>query len=199
MNRRQLLKTASLMMGGIASASLSRAILAAENSTRLPRKPLFDPTTRKQVEILAELIIPTTDTPGAIAAGVPDFIEMMVGEWYTDTERTIFYQGLKELDALCLERQGESFLDCNQENQVLALQWSEQQAASYRGNPADSPLGRRYVDEHTPFFPKIKELVVVGYYTSEIGARQEHRYFRMTPRFDGDYDLARVDGRQWSY
>jgi hypothetical protein len=199
MNRRELLKTVSVMMGAMASGSISRAIIAADTSARTPRKPIFDPETRTLVETLAELIIPTTDTPGAIAAGVPDFVEMMVGEWYSNHERAIFYQGLRDLDSWCIERFGGSFLDSSPDVQTQALQRSEQLASGYQVNAQGAALGLGKVDENTPFFHKIKELVVVGYYTSEVGARQEHRYFLMTPEYDGDYDLARVDGRQWSY
>ena len=53
-------------------------------------------------------------------------------------------------------------------------------------------------DQHAPFFNKIKELTVLGYYTSEVGATRELAYNPVPGKFDGDYDYAKV-GRQWSY
>jgi hypothetical protein len=199
MNRRELLKAMSLLIGGAASGSLARAVVAAQSTARAPATPVFEALRKKQVAEIAELIIPTTDTPGAIVAGVPDFIEMMVGEWYTDTERTVFNQGLQELDIWCGEAFGSTFLDAGEAQRTEALRESERQASAYRERVAVQEPGDDTIDESAPFFHKIRELVIVGYYTSEVGARQEHKYFRMTPHFDGDYDLARIDGRQWSY
>ena len=199
MERRQLLKLMGLMMGGFVSPSMTRALQAAEGGNRAPRKSFFYAEARRQVEAVSELIIPTTDTPGAIAAGVPDFVEMMVAEWYGDTERKIFLEGLRELDGWCQDKHGCGFVDCDTQQQTAALKWSESQAASYGGGGMPDLRNRNRIDEHTPFYSKIRELVIAGYYTSEVGARQEHRLFVMTPHFDGDYDLARSDGRQWSY
>jgi len=193
-DRRQLLRIMTLMVGGVASGSITRALQAAQNSGRVPAKPVFDPGRRVQVEVISELIIPTTDTPGAIAAGVPDFVEMMVGEWYTDAERDIFLAGLASLDDWCRQSYAGDFLSSTEAERTAALLAAEQQAAGYQ-----EVTGINQVDEGTPFFTKVKELVVVGYYTSEIGARQEHKYFRMTRNYDGDYPLAKSNGRQWAY
>ncbi len=57
----------------------------------------------------------------------------------------------------------------------------------------------KIVDENTPFFAKIKELTVIGYYSSEVGAKQELAYNPMPMRYEGDYDYAKTGGRQWSY
>lgn len=199
MNRRELLKSISVLVGGAVSGSLARAVIASSSGRRAPRKPVFDDTTRSMVVIISELIIPTTDTPGAIAAGVPDFVEMMVGEWYTNTERAAFLQGLRDLDAWCGSEYGVVFLQASEAQQVAGLEAFEQRAVEQlkaSENAIESP-GK--VDENAPFFTSIRELVIVGYYTSEVGAWQEHKLFRMTPEYDGDYPLARANGRQWSY
>ena len=122
--------------------------MAAHSTPCVPAKPIFDAVGCQQIAVLSELIIPITDTPGAIAAVVPDFVEMMGGR-HTDRERIIFFQGLQDLDAWC--------------HRVFEVGF--QQAAE----------------------------------AQRIEPRQEHRFFRMTPEFDGYYDLARVDGRQWTF
>jgi glucoside 3-dehydrogenase (cytochrome c) hitch-hiker subunit len=199
MNRRELLKSISLLVGGVASGSLTRAVLASSSGRRSPLNPVFDDTTRRKVAIITELIIPTTDTPGAIAAGVPDFIEMMVGEWYTGTEKTAFFQGLKDLDAWCQGEYGVLLLEASEAQRITCLEAFERRAAEQLKATGDTNGSAAKVDENAPFFTSIRELVVVGYYTSEVGARQEHKWFRMSPEYDGDYPLASTDGRQWSY
>lgn len=194
MNRRELLKSISLLIGGAVSGSLTRAVIASGSGRRAPRKPVFDDTNRSMVAIIAELIIPTTDTPGAIAAGVPEFVEMMVGDWYTNSERAAFYQGLKDLDAWCYNEHGVLFLQASEAQRVAGLEAFEQRAAEQLqvvGNEIES-AGK--IDENAPFFTRIRELVIVGYYTSEVGARQEHKFFRMTPKYDGEYRHGKLLG-----
>ncbi len=196
MNRREILKRAAIVLGGTLSGSLSAAVMAGVNSSGKVSRQIFDASDRKSLVILAELIIPETDTPGAAAAGVPDFIELMVSDWYTDTERKVFLEGFRELNEYCQQTYSKAFNDCSSDNQVSGLQWSEKESKKYPVKPS-SPLSRS-IDEDSPFFTKIKELTVLGYYTSEVGAKQELRYNPMPMEYDGDLNFADV-GRQWSY
>lgn len=93
MNRREILKITAMLLGAGLSGSLSQQVLAGALPTAKAAKRVFDDRTRKVVAVLAELIIPKTDTPGAIEAGAPAFIEMMVGDWFDDGERKIFFEG----------------------------------------------------------------------------------------------------------
>ncbi len=197
MNRRELIKIAAVLLGGSLSSTISSAVIANAdnaNSTRAPQNPFFDADARKSVAILAELIIPKTDTPGAIEAGVPDFIELIVSEWYTDLERQVFLTGLADIEDYSKKAFGKSFRLCDRKEQTAALTWSEKQSKSHRGSsrPGDNTLS-----EDAPFFLKMKELTVLGYYTSEIGATQELIYNPMPMKYDGDINFADV-GRQWS-
>ncbi|MEH6558100.1 MAG: gluconate 2-dehydrogenase subunit 3 family protein [Oceanicoccus sp.] len=196
MNRRETLKMAAVVLGGVLSESLSAAVMAGVSPSGKVSRQLFDASGRKTLEILAELIIPETDTPGAMAAGVPDFIEVMVSDWYTDTERNVFLEGLHELSEYCEKTYGKKINDCSNDEQVSALQWSEQESKKYPVKRS-SPLSRT-IDEDSPFFTKIKELTVLGYYTSEVGAKQELRYNPMPMKYDGNLNFSDV-GRQWSY
>lgn len=196
MNRRDLIKFALLTS---ASASISRGLHAGVSTTSKASSAVFNDVQRKMVSVLAELIIPTTDTPGAIEAGVPNFIEVMVGDWYTNTERDLFMSGLAELDQRCNKIAGVAFIEAPQPQQVKALQEMEAIAAKYTSsNSALSALSSKGQDENTPFFSKMKELTVIGYYTSETGVLQELAYNPAPGRYDGDYDFSKV-GRQWAY
>ena len=98
MKRRELLKYTAVAMGiGSTSSVLLGALSGCEDSER-PQKSDVDVQIGAQprglIAALAELIIPETDTPGAVAAGVPDFIDQIVSQWYTPTERKIFDDGL---------------------------------------------------------------------------------------------------------
>jgi hypothetical protein len=198
MNRREMLRLATVLLGSALSASVTRGVLAGALPNDKPARAVFTAATRPLVAELAELILPKTDTPGAIEAGVPAFIELMVADWYTDTERKIFLDGLAELNALCIKNYGKDFIQCDNEQKTAALTAAEQQAANYRPPPRGLHFMSKDVDENTPFFAKIKELTVLGYYTSQVGATQELVYVPMPMHYDGDYPYANVK-KQFSF
>jgi hypothetical protein len=146
--------------------------------------------------VLAELIIPATDTPGAIEAGVPAFIEMMVSDWYTATERSLFIEGLAALNEYCVNQYSKAFLEVGEAQQIKALEHQETLALAYQAPVDPTAFLMPKEDEHAPFFDKLKELVVIGYYHSEVGATQELIY---QPMPMGYRDIPFVEvGRQWS-
>ena len=168
MDRRTLLQALALAATGVLHAK--------------PAISKLDDSQQKLVADLAELIIPRTETPGAIDAGVPAFIDHIVSDYYTLVERAIFVEGLKSIAAADPARR------------VAALQSLEQQAASYVPAPGTSVFGKP--DERSPFFFKLKLLTVLGYYTSEIGATSELAFNPVPARYDGNVDFASV-GKQW--
>jgi hypothetical protein len=197
MHRREVLKFSALFMASTASASVSRALLAGVTTRRGVAAGVFDESEQASINVLSDMIIPPTDTPGAVAAGVPDFIAIIVDEWYTTTEREIFFSGMASLDHFCLEQDKSRFYKASETTRIDALKEQERIAAEYVSPAQNSLVANPPVDEHSPFFRKLRELVVVGYYTSEIGSTQELAYRPVPGEYNGDYEYAKV-GRQWS-
>ena len=133
----------------------------------------FDDHQRATVDQLAELIMPATDTPGARAAGVVAFIEVIVGEWYHDDERAAFIRGLADVDSRSQADLQKTFIELT----------PPQQAAILTGMDAESRAMPRGSPQH--FFSRIKGLTLYGYFTSEIGVRQELGEVFMPGRYDG--------------
>jgi hypothetical protein len=182
-------------MGIGATSSLMLGALSGCDDRVPPEKRALGAPRRLLIEALAELIIPETDTPGAIAAGVPDFIDQIVSNWYTETERQIFLDGLTAINARCQSEYDQGFVDCSSQQQTDALSHFETLAKGYKPPPRD--MFDRNDPEDTPFFTKIKELTVYGYYTSETGATQELRWVPMPGEYLVDYPLSKV-GRSWA-
>lgn len=195
MDRRELLKNAAILLGGLSSNSVANALLAGADGRVAINTPLFSAVQKNITQVLAEMIIPRTDTPGAIDAGVPHFIELMVSDWYTERERKIYFEGLVALNDFCLEQFNQSFLTSTDEQQITALEEAERLSEQYIA-PSQNQLLSKTEDEDKPFFSKLKELTVLGYYSSEQGATKELKYDPMPMRY-GDIDLVDV-GRQWS-
>lgn len=198
MQRRELLRLSVTLLGAAASASVSRALLADCGQATSSEAAAFPGSQRASVELLADMIIPPTDTPGAVTAGVPDFIETIVREWYTDTERDIFLQGLDALDTYTGQVEGKPFCEASESTRLAALRDQEKLATQYQGPPPRMMIARPKDDENAPFFTKLKELVVLGYYTSEVGATQELKFLPMPGIFNGDFEFSKI-GRQLTF
>ena len=132
----------------------------------LAAKPPAAPLTADEWTLIgevSELIIPTTDTGGALAAGVPAFVKMMLSGWFSAEERENFVAGLHEFSAGAFKKHGKRFeeLTSSQKDQYFGelLTMAEGAATAPR----------------TPFVVLMKRLTIFGYYTSELGATTELR------------------------
>lgn len=196
LRRREVLKASMMLLGTAASASVSRALLADDFVVSAGAAHTFTNTQHAAIELLSDMIIPPTDTPGAVTAGVPDFIATIYRDWYTDGERESFLEGLAALDEFCAEREDRAFHQVSAAVRVDALR-AQEADASRATSPPPGPFGARSAGGDAPFFTRIRELVVLGYYTSKTGATEELVYLPAPGRFDGSYDYAKV-GRQFS-
>ena len=112
------------------------------------------------LEQITQVMIPTTDTPGAIQAGVPAFIRQMLADWASATSREEIAGVLVGVEKHAWEKFGASFVELPPERRHEVV----------RGFDEDR-VGRQ-----DPPYGKFKYLVLAGYYLSEVGATQELRY-----------------------
>jgi gluconate 2-dehydrogenase gamma chain len=175
LDRRDLLAGAAALFGTSLVAPLARAAESAPGFTA--SHVSFTPEQRALAAAISERIVPTTDTPGAVAAGVPAFMEMMLADWYEPTDRNDFMQGLGVIEGYARVHYEKAFAELKPEEQdaVLTLAMQNRIAAL----PAN-------------FFEHCRQLVVLGYYTSEIGCKQERVYVPVPGRYDGKYPYAEV-------
>ena len=172
LTRRQAIKGAASLIGGtIAAAQLGPlagrvALAQSENSPPV----FFDQAQFSIVERVADLIIPETDTPGARAAGVHHFIDIMLAEWASPERQARYQQGLQAIDERARAEAGGDFTSISAAAQLRLLQVLDREALG-----DDSP---------NSFFRELKKLVLFGYYTSEVGGTVELRF----DPIPGDYE-----------
>ena len=104
LGRRDALRRLSLLLGGVATAPLAPALLSgcrtpAGDELASYTYATLDADQQSLLSALVDQILPATDTPGASDVGVPQFIDMMLSEWYAAEERDGFLAGLAALDA----------------------------------------------------------------------------------------------------
>lgn len=190
-NRRRALRRVGALLGGIVSAPTVAGVLSG---CERMAGPDWSPQTlsaaqNQMVDSISEIIIPATDTPGASTANVNRFIDAMVGESYPPDDRDRFLQGLENLDARCTDDYGAPFAACTEEQQQALV-----------GELDDEHFGPdtpEFDRDAPPFFRMMKELVIIGYYTSEIGATEELKTNRVPGYYDGNVPYDEV-GRAWT-
>jgi hypothetical protein len=162
MNRREAIQRATLLLGGVLSAPLMAGAMGQILNTGESVAVTAD-----QAVLLAEvadIIIPTTGTPGAKAAGVEKFIVRVVRDCFEKPEQEKFYAGLAKLDADSQAKFSKGFaaLDLAQKNVML----------------------KQSTVDNKAFFLMMKGLTVTGYFTSEIGATQALEYLPIPGKFE---------------
>ena len=204
MNRRELLQCAALLVSGTTASKLGFSLtdeqlvyLATAPDYASEKSDFFSSPQRKIIAAMAEAIIPATETPGAIEAGVPHFIELMVADWLNDQERVLFSAGLAEMENRVPQEYGRSFDKLEAQQQLLILETMEAAAADsawyIQGN-----IRRPFISD-APFICMVKELTIWGFFTSEVGASQVLRTNMMPMRFDSNVPLAPDESAWASY
>lgn len=191
MNRREALKRLALLSGGALSLTTVAGFMGG-CSADTNGGGGFTPQTLSQaqnelVTQFSERIIPATDTPGAKAAGVNQFIDHMLTNWNTEEEREHFLDGLNHVDELSDQRFNDVFVELEETDQIAVMEELEQEAQNNSNNDTDLK----------PIFPMMKEFTVVGYYTSEIGASEELISDIIPGYYDACMPYSEV-GRAWS-
>jgi Gluconate 2-dehydrogenase subunit 3 len=132
----------------------------------------------RTVRVVAEEIIPRTGTPGATDANVTAFIDRMLAEWYTNTERGVVLSGLSDLDTRAVALGGASFAALSAARRLAVLETLDGEVTTLRKSNGVA------ADAH--WFSTLKFLTVFGYCTSEVGMRNHLRSWPLTGRYDGN-------------
>lgn len=186
MNRREAIARIGLLVGGTLSAPTLRAMerMGVGAASSVAAFTLTE-AQRKIVAEVAEHIIPKTSTPGAKDAGVPAFIEMMLNDCYKAPEHRSFLEGVADLEK-------KNFLSQTAEQQVAILKQVEidtkemMKAYNVQQVKVGDNVDKENVDgkKGLPFWRLMKELTLVGYYTSEQGLTSSFIYEPIPTKFE---------------
>lgn len=177
MQRRNALK---LLAGAATLPFLSSDALAFFRSiqTQITERPglkTFTPPQNAIVETMSELIIPATDTPGAKAARVSEFIDLILSDWSDDADKKIFLDGLADVDQRSQGLSGKNFVESTVAQQTEVMRALDEDLVKAQSHIEPNRDGRRILAEKT-FYYMMKSLTLVGYYTSQVGEQEELHY-----------------------
>jgi hypothetical protein len=190
MNRREAVRNVALLLGTALSASTLSALEGCN-----PKGPenyvLKAPETRSLLAEVAETIIPKTDTPGAKEAKVEDFIVTMLNDCYKTTDQQVVLDGLKKIDAASEKQYKKPFMDISADQKTALLTEIDKERVAY--NKRDN----KKEGDPTHYFQMLKELTLLGYFTSEPGATKALRYVPVPGKFEGCIPYKKGD-KAWA-
>jgi len=173
MDRREAVQYISILLGGTMVGG--SAFLTGCNTTG--NKMDFSADDIAYLDEIANTILPDTSTPGAKAAKVGAFMTAMVNECYEEKDQKIFHEGMDKLNDLSKKTYDASFMKLNEQQRHDLLVNLDKEQKEYMKN--------KKAEEPSHYFRMMKELTLLGYFTSEIGCTKARRYVETPGRFEG--------------
>ncbi len=184
LKRREILKRAAWLLGGAVSAPAAMAILQGCSAKEaVPGAAAFVPKTLRAdvfalVSEIAEIMIPRTDTSGAKDAGVPAFIDQVLGAVYDKDAQERFASGATEFLAGAQAHGGKPFLEQDPQARNAFVKQSLERALE-AGGPK-------------PFILMTRELTLLGFFTSEVGINENFEYVAVPGEFHGCVPVSQL-------
>ncbi|MGJ1430231.1 gluconate 2-dehydrogenase subunit 3 family protein [Sphingobacterium spiritivorum] len=188
MNRRDAIQRVALLMGGtIVGANLF--LEGCKRPASQDIKKLFEVESIDFIGDLAEAILPKTKTPGAKEAGVGEVIPVIVRDCYTADEQKIFMEGLATIDTRAKKEFGSEFQKLEKKDQTLFVNKLDKESKEYNG--------KRKEQDPPHFFTLFKQLTLLTFFSSKLGATEVLRYVKIPGKYDGDFPYQKGD-RAWA-
>jgi hypothetical protein len=218
MDRRDAVKSVAFLIGGALSATTIATLFDSCTQPGKNGANLFNADHEKLIIEIADIIIPTTaKSPGAKAAGVGPFITMMIKDCYPDEAQKAFVKGLEDLEARSKKEYNKSFLEMTAAERVdlitkvkdetIAAQKTEKddlknaeksnKTAEVQTSPVKAAPIKDEKKTKPMFFAIARDLTILGFFTSEIGATKANEYIPVPGRYDGNMTM-KPGQRVWS-
>ena len=200
MNRREALSRVALILGG----TVVGASIFLDGCKPADRKAMtgldFQPEDIAYLDEIADTILPTTaSSPGAKAAGVGTFMTVMVKDCYDKRDQEVFVEGMNKLQDACNKKNNKSFMECTPQQRHDLLVELDKEQREYTMQAAEKDKGKTEEKdkEAKHYFRLMKELTLLGYFTSEIGATKALRYIESPGRYDACIPYKKGD-KAWA-
>ncbi|HYH14448.1 MAG TPA: gluconate 2-dehydrogenase subunit 3 family protein [Flavisolibacter sp.] len=196
MERREAVKYISVLLGGALVGGNAFLTGCKSNTGKITE---YTPEQIAYLDEIAETIIPTTSTPGAKAAKVGQFMTVMVNDCYEEGDQKVFREGMKKLNQASEKKYDREFMKLTPAERKDLLIGIDKEAKEFQekvkafddeenkkeveARNTGKKYERKYMSPH--YFAMMKQLTLLGYFTSEIGSRQALRYNPVPGRYDG--------------
>jgi hypothetical protein len=203
MNRRDLLKQIALLTGG---AVIGGEVFLSGCKSGAAAEKGFTAENIVLLNEVGETIIPATNTPGAKAAQVGEFMKAYVTDCYTKKEQDVFIKGIDDLNDACKKMYNKSFMDADAMQRHDLLVNLEKEAKPYNQQIDDKEKEQKDAAKKaakefdgTPkhYYTMMKQLTLIGFFTSKTGATETLRHVQVPGKYDGALPYKKGD-KAWA-
>ena len=204
MERRELLKMIAVLTGG---ALIGGDVFLSGCRTSIKEGTgLLSVSNIAMLDEVGDTIIPDTNTPGAKAAKIGEFMNVYTTDCYRPDVQKAFTEGLTSLDAVCKKQFDKNFVDLVPEQRMTILTALEVEAKAFNNarnekeksaRDAASDALKEFHGEPPHYYTLMKQLTLLGYFTSEIGIKQALRFLPVPGKYDGSYPYKKGD-KAWA-
>ena len=197
MERRELLKMIAILTGGAVIGG--DMFLSGCTSGSSTGGTGFTAGNIALLDEVGETIMPTTSSPGAKATKIGEFMKLIVTDCYNEEQQKIFTEGMSGLDEACKKTSGKTFMDSNAGERKAFLITLEKEAKEYNKKRDENEKAAKekarhemnpdFVSASAHYYTMMKQLTLLGYFTSEIGCKEVLRWDPKLP-VPGHYDGA---------
>lgn len=186
MDRREYLKQIALLSGAAVVGADFFLTGCSPNGTAAGS---FTHAQLALLDELGETIIPATQTPGAKAAAVGQFMEVMVRDCYTTEQQKTFNAGMKSIDAASQQANGKKFIEATAAQRHDLLVRLEKEAKTYNE--------KKEKEKPVHYYTLMKQLTLWGFFTSKTGMTETLRHIPVPGKYDGAFPYTSGD-RAWA-
>ena len=190
MDRREAITKVGWILGGtVIGANLFLDIACTPSVNKAAAGSFFSADQIALLDEMGETILPATNTPGAKAAKIGEFMNVMVRDCYTKADQKIFKDGIAKLDDEFEKENGKTFLKGSSAERTAFFIKKDAEQKEY--------MKTKKPEDPSHHFRMVKELTLLGFFTSEVGATKALRYVAIPGKYDGNYPYKKGD-KAWA-
>jgi hypothetical protein len=166
MDRRSALKKAGVLAGSaVAIPSFFSLLQSCKSENRLGWQPLFfTETEAKTIAAILDMILPRTDTPGALDVKSDIFIDKVIAKTYDEEAQAKMRTEIAAFNSECEKNFGNAFVELNPADREKVLQAAEKNSGKFSPGVWGTAVGKQ---EPIGFYRSIKSMAIWAYFTSE--------------------------------
>jgi hypothetical protein len=188
MNRREAISAVSVLLGGTIVGS-NFLLSGCKNAETSVESLAFTPEKLALLDEIGETILPTTSTPGAKAARIGEYMQVIVTDCYEEKNQKIFMEGLNKINEASKKKFDKSFMEADPKQRHTLLVELDNEQKEF--------MKKKEANESSHYFRMMKELTLLGYFTSEVGCTQTLRYVETPGKYEGCVPYKKGD-KAWA-
>lgn len=196
MDRRSALKKTGLLAGAAVTMPTMLSLLqSCKNEPRQTWQPEFlNEQEAGTISTLVDMILPRTDTPGALDVKVDVFIDKVIDQTYDAEGKQSMRDDIAAFNSDCKKNFGDVFINLDEANRIEVLKDAEKTSGKFNPGVWGKTIGK---EESIGFYRSIKATAIWAYFTSEEIGEKVLAYDPVPGNYEACKPLSEV-GNRWS-